>query len=150
MPTASLNRSSQLDGYDDIDPEQPDAGVTDSEGRAESVHDTNDMDNDGEFGDDFDDFEEGGEGDDFGDFDDGFQQGEERVESSFDRPPEHTSVPVPPPGPVSRNHSIQSLLRFHDELFAVQLRRLTWCSACPGFRRAHHTGRCNTCCPALH
>lgn len=63
------------------------------------MHDTNDMDNDGEFGDDFDDFEEGGEGDDFGDFDDGFQQGEERVETSFDKPPDHTSVPVPPPGP---------------------------------------------------
>jgi len=51
---------------------------------------------------DFDEFEEGGEGDDdFGDFDDGFQQGEQPVETSFDKPPDQTPVPVPPPGPVS-------------------------------------------------
>ena len=59
----------------------------------------------GEFGDDFDDFEEGGDGDDFGDFDDGFQ-GEEAAETSFDKPPEQSPVPVPSPGPVSRHYSI--------------------------------------------
>jgi hypothetical protein len=66
-----------------------------------SVHD--EVEDDGGFGDDFDDFEEGGEGDDFGDFDDGFQQGEEQAETTFDESPDHPSVPAPSPGPVSQN-----------------------------------------------
>lgn len=65
----------------------------------------NDAEDDGGFGDDFDDFEEGGEGDDFGDFDDGFQGGEE-AETTFSKPPDEPSVPVPSPGPVSLRYSI--------------------------------------------
>lgn len=73
-------------------------------------NDNDGAEDDGEFGDDFDDFEEGGEGDDFGDFDDGFQQGEEDAETSFAKPPDQPSVPAPSPGPVSQHYSILSQL----------------------------------------
>ena len=72
----------------------------------DGINDHGEQEHDGDFGDDFDDFEEGGEGDDFGDFDDGFQQGEEQTQESFDKPPDHPSVPVPPSGPVSHKYSI--------------------------------------------
>lgn len=82
---------------------------------ADSTHNAKgngEAEDDGEFGDDFDDFEEGGDGDedDFGDFDDGFQQGEEHAETTFDKPPDQPSVPVPSPGPVSQRYSILSSL----------------------------------------
>ncbi|KAK7970778.1 hypothetical protein PG988_009851 [Apiospora saccharicola] len=55
----------------------------------EQTVDGGDEDNDDDFGDDFDDFEEGDEDADFGDFDDGFQQAEEDAPAA---PP----VGVPP------------------------------------------------------
>lgn len=67
------------------------------------ANDNGGFEDDGEFGDDFDDFEEGGEGDDFGDFDDGFQQGEGHAETSFEKPPDQPSVPAPSPGPPVLN-----------------------------------------------
>lgn len=86
--------------------------TTGGEGAADDEGGDDDDDDDGGFGDDFDDFEEGGEGDDFGDFDDGFQQqGEEEMETTFDKAPEQPSVPAPPPGPVSQQYSIPGL---HD------------------------------------
>ncbi|KAF2864834.1 hypothetical protein BDV95DRAFT_508459 [Massariosphaeria phaeospora] len=99
-PTASINRS-PLNPDDDDDDDATD--LVDNSA-AESLRlDENDgngiVEDDGEFGDDFDDFEEGGEGDDFGDFDDGFQQGEEQAESAFDKPPDQPPVPAPSPGP---------------------------------------------------
>jgi hypothetical protein len=83
--------------------------ISASESPLKREDDTNgngdDVEDDGDFGDDFDDFEEGGEGDDFGDFDDGFQ-GEEQTETTFDNPPHQPSIPAPSPGPVSQNYSI--------------------------------------------
>lgn len=80
-----------------------------------------DVEDDGEFGDDFDDFEEGGEGDDFGDFDDGFQQGEEDAETSFDKPPDQPSVPAPSTGPVSQHYSILAQLLPRSPCVVVML-----------------------------
>ncbi|KAF2450873.1 hypothetical protein P171DRAFT_503658 [Karstenula rhodostoma CBS 690.94] len=92
-PTASISRSPVSSDSEDDDADDQDASaadVTEGDGAAE--------DDDG-FGDDFDDFEEGGEGDDFGDFDDGFQQGEEDPETAFDKAPEQPSMPAPSLGP---------------------------------------------------
>lgn len=94
------------DNEDDRDAGQPVASAVDAHNGTE-VDDA--FEDDGEFGDDFDDFEEGGEGDDFGDFDDGFQQGEEDDETTFDPPSEQPPLPVPSQGPVSRKYSIPSL-----------------------------------------
>lgn len=84
-------------------------GVDGPSGCAETDRDAPEVDDAaedyGEFGDDFDDFEEGGDGDDFGDFDDGFQQGEEDIETTFDKPPEQPSIPAPSLGPVSQQYS---------------------------------------------
>jgi cobalamin biosynthesis protein CobT len=88
------------------DAEEADGSHTSAADKTEQRDDANvddEAEDDGGFGDDFDDFEEGGEGDDFGDFDDGFQQGEEQTETTFDEPPDHPSVPAPSPGPVSQN-----------------------------------------------
>lgn len=74
------------------------------------ANDDGGFENDGEFGDDFDDFEEGDEDDDFGDFDDGFQQGEGHAETSFEKPPDQPSVPAPSPGPVSQHYSVVAQL----------------------------------------
>jgi hypothetical protein len=101
-PTTSRNRSPMNSDREDDDVDQLDASVD------ESYDDTNG--NDGEFGDDFDDFEEGGDEDDFGDFDDGFQQDEEHAETTFSNPPEQPSVPSPPPGLVSQQYSIPAQL----------------------------------------
>lgn len=57
-------------------------------------------DNNHDFGDDFDDFEEGGEedfGDDFGDFDDGFQNMGDESADAFEEPTPLPSVPDPLP-----------------------------------------------------
>ncbi|KAL1611967.1 hypothetical protein SLS60_000190 [Paraconiothyrium brasiliense] len=94
-PTASISRSPvSSDNEDDVD---------DQDASAVDEHDTTEGDGAAEgddgFGDDFDDFEEGGEGDDFGDFDDGFQQGEEDTETTFDKTPEQPSIPAPSLGP---------------------------------------------------
>jgi hypothetical protein len=80
-----------------------DASAAETNEQTDIVHGNDEVEDDGGFGDDFDDFEEGGEGDDFGDFDDGFQQGEEQAETTFDEPPDQPSVPAPSPGPVSQN-----------------------------------------------
>lgn len=72
---------------------------------AEDDNDKGDSEGDGDFGDDFDDFEEGGEGDDFGDFDDGFH-GDGENETTFDKPPDQTFPPAPEPGLVSQTDSI--------------------------------------------
>ncbi|KAK8138690.1 hypothetical protein PG984_002070 [Apiospora sp. TS-2023a] len=61
----------------------------------EQTVDGGDEDNDDDFGDDFDDFEEGDEDADFGDFDDGFQQAEE-------------DAPAPPPVGVPPSVSVPS------------------------------------------
>ncbi|ORY14182.1 hypothetical protein BCR34DRAFT_479900 [Clohesyomyces aquaticus] len=86
------------DDDDDDDAEKPKAPAAESSDK-EDEFGFGEAEDDGGFGDDFDDFEEGGEGDDFGDFDDGFQQGEEQAETTFERPRDHPSVPVPPSGP---------------------------------------------------
>lgn len=105
-PTTSISRSSL-----NFEPEGSSADDSDTSAAAESHEQREDTDSngvaedDGEFGDDFDDFEEGGEGDDFGDFDDGFQ-GEEQAETTFEKPPDQPSIPVPSPGPVSQKYSI--------------------------------------------
>ncbi|KAJ4292510.1 hypothetical protein N0V90_009172 [Kalmusia sp. IMI 367209] len=91
-PTASINRSPMSSDNEDGDADESDASVADAHNGTE-VDDAGE--DDGEFGDDFDDFEEGGEEDDFGDFDDGFQQGDEDNETTFDNPPEQPSVPAP-------------------------------------------------------
>lgn len=79
-----------------------------SEGEAEG-----EAEEDGDFGDDFDEFEEGGEGDDFGDFDDGFQ-GEEQAETAFEKPLDQTSIPAPPPGPVSQRYTIPDIFMLRN------------------------------------
>lgn len=87
-----------------------DDGTDDGDASAADVTEGDDVaeDDDG-FGDDFDDFEEGGDGDDFGDFDDGFQQGEEDPETTFDKAPEQPPMPAPSMGPVSEKYSIPGL-----------------------------------------
>ena len=106
-PTDSISRSPMSSDNEDDDANEPSGFAADDE------HDITEGDgaaeDDGEFGDDFDDFEEGGEGDDFGDFDDGFQQGEQDSETAFDKPPEQPSIPAPSPGPVSQKYSIPGL-----------------------------------------
>jgi len=100
-----MNRSPLNSDRDVDDEEQSDRSAAESiEQRGETTGDGVEGD-DGEFGDDFDDFEEGGDGDDFGDFDDGFQQGEEQAETTFDKAPDHSSIPAPSLGPVSLNYS---------------------------------------------
>lgn len=91
----------------------PDAG-DEAEAASEAVDNDNDNDSDSDgFGDDFDDFEEGGEGDadddDFGDFDDGFQEpgsieDDEAAETATStaappQPPRPSQPPQPPPPP---------------------------------------------------
>lgn len=103
-PTASTNEFPMRSGKDDdSDADQPDGSADDSHDDAKA---DNPMAEEGDFGDDFDDFEEGGDGDDFGDFDDGFQQADEHAETTFDKPPDPSSVPAPSPGPVSQLYSI--------------------------------------------
>ncbi|KAF2182493.1 hypothetical protein K469DRAFT_636361 [Zopfia rhizophila CBS 207.26] len=97
-PTASINRSLQISDREVDEAEESNTSAAESNERRDN--DCNgEGEDDGRFGDDFDDFEEGGEGDDFGDFDDGFQQGEEQAETAFEKPLNHPSVPVPSPGP---------------------------------------------------
>ncbi|KAF4542381.1 uncharacterized protein LTHEOB_7573 [Lasiodiplodia theobromae] len=66
---------------------------------SDPAQETTPADDNHEFGDDFDDFEEGGEedfGDDFGDFDDGFQNAEDETANTFEE-----SAPLPPvPDPL--------------------------------------------------
>ncbi|OAG05902.1 uncharacterized protein CC84DRAFT_1119428 [Paraphaeosphaeria sporulosa] len=92
-PTASISRSPMSSGSEDDD------NADDRDASAADVTDGASENDDDGFGDDFDDFEEGGEGDDFGDFDDGFQQGEEDAETTFDKAPEQPSIPAPSMGP---------------------------------------------------
>ena len=91
MSSDNEDDADELNGFAGIDHDQPEGDDA--------------AEDDGEFGDDFDDFEEGGDGDDFGDFDDGFQQGEEDIETTFDKPPEQPSIPAPSLGPVSQQYS---------------------------------------------
>lgn len=108
-PPASTNKSPINPGNDDDD----DNKAGHSDGFADNSHDDtkaeNNMTEEGDFGDDFDDFEEGGDGDDFGDFDDGFQQGDEHAETTFEKPPDQPSVPAPSPGPVSQQYSVPDM-----------------------------------------
>ena len=76
----------------------------------EQTVDGGDEDDDDEFGDDFDDFEEGDEDADFGDFDDGFQQAEE-------------DAPAPPPVGVPPSVSVPSFVRRSFHLHSM------WCWA---------------------
>ena len=64
-----------------------------SAGTGAEDDDSRGHDNNHDFGDDFDDFEEGGEDDDFGDFDDGFQQAEADTPVSTSMPPPEASIP---------------------------------------------------------
>ncbi|KAI2638048.1 hypothetical protein GGS21DRAFT_509438 [Xylaria nigripes] len=60
-----------------------------------SLRDQETNNNDDDFGDDFDEFEEGNEEADFGDFDDGFQQAEASVDAQLASQP-HVSIPSIP------------------------------------------------------
>lgn len=104
-PTASISRSPvSSNSEDDEDGVDEPNGYAADDDELPEVDDA--VEDDGDFGDDFDDFEEGGDGDDFGDFDDGFQQGEQDTETTFDKPPEQASIPAPSLGPVSRKYSM--------------------------------------------
>ena len=103
-PTISPNRY-PLNSEPEDDADASNASVSESQQQPEATVDDGEMKDDGDFGDDFDEFEEGGEGDDFGDFDDGFQ-GEEQTETTFDKPPDQPSLPAPSLGPVSQTTSI--------------------------------------------
>ncbi|KAF2107637.1 hypothetical protein BDV96DRAFT_589133 [Lophiotrema nucula] len=97
-PTAS-HRSSLSHEQDENDADESDASAAELNKHPEEAIDEGTADEEGDFGDDFDEFEEGGEGDDFGDFDDGFQQGAEQAETTFEKPPDQSSFSVPSPGP---------------------------------------------------
>ncbi|KAF2139910.1 uncharacterized protein K452DRAFT_335843 [Aplosporella prunicola CBS 121167] len=117
-PTTS-DRSEPLDEVDQAPKPEEQSGETheashnDEAGYEASSHDNND------FGDDFDDFEEGGEGDDFGDdfgdFDDGFQNAEGQDGAAFDEPA--PPPPVPEPAPSLPQLNLQELNN-DDEILA--------------------------------
>ncbi|OJD35759.1 uncharacterized protein BKCO1_1500069 [Diplodia corticola] len=95
-PTAS-DRSDQVDetlaapAPANDDKQEEDMGTSQV---SDPDQETTAADDNHEFGDDFDDFEEGGEedfGDDFGDFDDGFQNAEDETANAFEEP-----APLPP------------------------------------------------------
>ena len=106
-PTVSINRSFSISDNHDNNRTEEDVGSDTAgfEEQVQSINEHHELD-DEEFGDDFDDFEEGGDGDDFGDFDDGFQQGEESSENVFEKPPDPLPVPDSLPGLVSQIDSI--------------------------------------------
>ncbi|KAJ9646448.1 hypothetical protein H2199_002497 [Coniosporium tulheliwenetii] len=88
-PTSSVNRSPS--------PVEPLEEPADFDADAADTND-NDYVADEGFGDEFDDFEEGGqEDDDFGDFGDGFEQADQGAESAFDQSFPQPSAPVAPP-----------------------------------------------------
>ena len=130
-PTASINRSPL---NCEPEPEGSDAGGSDAsaskwheqhEGNEQlddTMNNSNDeVADDGDFGDDFDNFEEGGDGDDFGDFDDGFQS-DGQAETTFDRTPHAPPAPIPSPGPVSQRYSIPLI-------FTASMSTYLWCDA---------------------
>lgn len=74
---------------------------------SDPAQETTPADDNHEFGDDFDDFEEGGEedfGDDFGDFDDGFQNAEDETANTFEESAPLPPVPDPLPSLVSNEN----------------------------------------------
>lgn len=97
MNRSPLNSEDDAEEANDVD-----ASAADTNDQSDDAHGNDEAEEDGGFGDDFDDFEEGGEDDDFGDFDDGFQQDEEQAETTSNEPPDHPSIPAPSPGPVSQ------------------------------------------------
>lgn len=116
-PITASSTEANADDFDDFAQEP-----------TENTHEDNDNEDDG-FGDDFDDFEEGGapqgdgaEDDDFGDFDDGFQQ------------PEETPVAAPPPQPIAQPlaHLVSRLAKY----MFCRSRLLILRSAQPELRRS--------------
>ncbi|KAL1647722.1 hypothetical protein SLS58_002523 [Diplodia intermedia] len=114
-PTAS-DRSDQIDEIPAVPPAtanddklEEDIGTSQC---SDPVQETATADDNHEFGDDFDDFEEGGEedfGDDFGDFDDGFQNAEDETANAFEEP-----APLPPVSDPLPSLSHQPIPSFDD------------------------------------
>ncbi|KAF2090962.1 hypothetical protein K490DRAFT_62293 [Saccharata proteae CBS 121410] len=124
-PTAS-NRSETLDdeAADPSDNEVEEvetAPKPDEAGAPEEPGQEADMDDNEEFGDDFDDFEEGEAGDDdFGDFDDGFQQPEDQSGAVLEPPVVDSAPALPIPAFEDlddKNDVLRASQPFIEELF---------------------------------
>ncbi|KAF2273421.1 uncharacterized protein EI97DRAFT_444947 [Westerdykella ornata] len=96
-PTSSINRSPVVHAAAEATAHGSHTYNPEPLSLEDNLNDIDGSEGDGDFGDDFDDFEEGGEGDDFGDFDDGFH-GDGENETSFVKPSDQSFTPAPPPG----------------------------------------------------
>ncbi|KAI9749929.1 MAG: 14-3-3 protein [Chaenotheca gracillima] len=97
-----------------------------AEARRAAEDEDEDGENDGGFGEDFDDFEEGGEDSDFGDFDDGFQEQQEDVAPTVSKEEplpsiaDTSSLPMLKFGDLKDMDELDSALQpYMDELFPM-------------------------------
>lgn len=159
-PTAS-DRSDQVDDSAPADATAADADhdkLEEDEGApqvSEPAQESKTGDNNHDFGDDFDDFEEGGEedfGDDFGDFDDGFQNVGDESADAFEEPTPLPSVPDPLPSLVS-NECLFINGVFHKDIVSSsrnlkgQLTSVP--TASPKLRRSWQHSRNSRCHPNI-
>ncbi|EKG18158.1 hypothetical protein MPH_04547 [Macrophomina phaseolina MS6] len=119
-PTAS-DRSDQVDDSTAEDATADDADHDkheEDDGESRKIVPASKAGDNNDFGDDFDDFEEGGEegfGDDFGDFDDGFQGAGDESTNAFEEPAPLPSVPDPlSPLPIPSFDDLDSIVEVLD------------------------------------